>query len=302
MPDNTPLGTKLGLGTVQFGMAYGVANQSGRVSGNQLEKIMTLAHRNGISLFDTAPAYDRSEAVLGEFLDSYSNAQVVTKTPHFLSTKTTESDIEMLRSTFDQSLEQLRVDSIYGLLIHRGTDLLRPDSNLLWAEMENLKAQKKVQRLGVSVYTPEELSSVLDEFAVDVVQLPMNILDQRFKKSGQLEQLEDAGIEVHVRSALLQGVLVTDPSQLPDYFDALRPHLRLLGQQATKLGVSMLAMALNYVLRLDEVGTVLVGVDSERQLLEILNAVTPQIPTDWDWERWAVDDARWVNPSEWKLG
>jgi len=302
MSNSESLSTKLGLGTVQFGMAYGVANKSGRVSGNQLERIMALARRREIRVFDTAPGYEQSETVLGQVLIDYDGAQVVTKTPHFHSSKISELDVELLRTTFDQSLMRLRVDSVYGLLFHRGADLLKPNSNLLWAEVENLKARNKVMRVGVSVYSPEELSSLLSNFAIDLVQLPMNILDQRFEKSGQLEQLCDAGIDVHVRSTFLQGVLVTDPLQLPEYFDALRPRLQSLAKQAAEWDVSMLAMALNYVLRVDQVGTVLVGVDSELQLLEILNAVEASIATDVDWERWAADESRWVNPSEWKLG
>ena len=110
MSDSTSFHRKLGLGTVQFGMAYGVANKTGRVSDKQLQKIMALARRIGIDLFDTAPVYGRSEAVLGPYLGHYNSMRVVTKTPHFNSAKITEADRLLLRSTFERSLERLQVD------------------------------------------------------------------------------------------------------------------------------------------------------------------------------------------------
>lgn len=302
MSKSNSLSRKLGLGTVQFGADYGAVNKSGQVSSKQLKKILAIANRAGIKLFDTASGYDQSEAVLGRFLHSYDDARVVTKSPHFHSSNTTKSDVEFLRSTFERSLQRLEIDSAYGLLVHRGINLLRPASERLWDELESLKAQNKVQNIGVSVYTPEELDRVLDIFSIDLVQLPMNLLDQRFNKSGHLRQLNDAGIEVHVRSALLQGILVTEPSQLPDYFARLRPHLNAMRQQAAELGISMLAMALRYVLCFDEVGIVLVGVDSAAQLVENLQAVEHPIPTKWNPERWAIDDLCWIDPSVWQLG
>ncbi len=292
---------KLGLGTAQFGMAYGVTNRSGRVKRHELDEIITTADRYGIEVFDTAPAYDQSEAVLGEYASSRKGMRIVTKTPHFNAPEATVADLDLLRSTFEQSVKHLQVDSVHGLLLHNGANLLRPDSHLLWAGLEALKSENKVRRIGVSVYTPEELMGILDSFPIDIVQLPASILDQRFGRCGLIKQLSEAGVEIHVRSAFLQGVLLSDPSTLGEYFNPLKPHLMSLREAAADAGMSMLQMTLNYVLHMREIGTALVGVDGVAQFQEILDSVDDEFQVDTDWERWAVNDTCWINPGEWKL-
>ncbi len=181
MQENSELIRKLGLGTVQFGMPYGIANQGDRVREAELGKIMELAQRSEIELFDTAAGYKRSEEVLGPYFNTYKKLRIVTKTPFFDSARTNSDDVELLKTSFDASLRKLQVSSVYGLLFHRCTDLFRPDSQRLWAEMQRLKDQGRVKKIGVSVYTPEQLEYLLDQFPIEIVQLPMNILDQRFK-------------------------------------------------------------------------------------------------------------------------
>ena len=296
-----PAGQKLGLGTVQFGTDYGVTNRNGRVRARQLEDIMTLARRHGISIFDTAPAYGKSEAALGRYLNDYEGARIITKTPQQMSGGTGAANASFLHNTFEQSLVKLRVDSVYGLLVHHGADLMGPNSGRLWAELESLKARHKVRRIGVSVYAPDELNRILERFPVEIVQLPINLLDQRFQRCGLLEQLGKAGIEVHARSVFLQGVLLAQPPQLPDYFRPLRSHLTALHREADKSGCSMLTIALGHTLRLNDVGTVLVGIDNASQLEQIVKAAHPPMPTDLDWDDWAVNQECWVNPSRWVL-
>ena len=252
-------------------------------------------------MFDTAPAYDQSEAVLGEYTSTRKDMRIVTKTPHFKTPKTTAADVTVLRSTFEQSVNHLQVESVHGLLLHNGANLLRPDSHLLWDGLEALKSENKVRRIGVSVYTPEELQGVLESFPVDIVQLPANILDQRFSRCGLIRQLSEAGIEVHARSAFLQGVLLSDPETLGDYFNQLKPHLVALRQTAADAGVSMLQLTLNYVLHMREIGAVLVGVAGVAQFQQILGSVNDEFRVDTDWERWAVNETCWLNPGEWKL-
>lgn len=296
------LKTKLGLGTAQFGMTYGVANKSGQVSGSELKDVMAVANRNGIKLFDTAPGYGQSEQALSEYHAHFDNVRLITKTPHFLSPELLVDDSKMLFESLDQSLQNLQVNTVHGLLVHRGADLLKPGADRLWAVMEDLKAAQKVRLLGVSVYSPTELLRLLDEFPIDIVQLPLNLLDQRFVQCGLLRQLSEASIEVHVRSVFLQGVLVTEPGKLPHYFKELIAHLSSLRREADDIGCSMLSMALNYALRMDAVDTVLVGVDSACQLKQILDSVKAPISDDFDWKRWSVDDLRWLDPNQWSLG
>lgn len=301
MIDKIKSRAKLALGTAQFGMAYGVSNRIGQVAGRELDQIISLSKHSGIKLFDTAPAYGESEKSLSTYITDYKEIQIVTKTPHFQNKVINSRDLAEFRKTFQKSLTNLQVDSVYGLLVHRGADLLRPGANSIWAEMELLKAMGKVSFLGVSVYSPEELSQLLDSYPIDIVQLPLNILDQRFLQCGILNQLGKAGIGVHVRSAFLQGLLLAEPTQLPRYFEPLVPHLQSIRRAAAASGCSILSVALKFGLNLKDVETVLVGVDSVSQLDQILGAVDDSVPEDFDWERCAASELRWINPTLWCL-
>lgn len=286
---------KLGLGTVQFGMDYGVANKGGRVSGSRLDEVIALAQHLRIRVLDTAAAYGESEAALGRYLRDFSGVRVVTKTPP-------APDVTSLRATFDRSLARLGVDSVYGLLVHHAADLLGPDGERLWQALESFKAQGRVTRIGVSVYSPEELRAVRARFQLDLVQLPMNLLDQRFRRCGLLNELHDERVEVHVRSVFLQGVLLMEPSELPEYFAPLRATLESIREHADASHTSVLAMALNSVLHLPQVDCVLVGVDSAKQLQHIADAIQAEWVVDESLAgEWATEDLRWLNPVQWKL-
>lgn len=291
---------KLGLGTVQFGMNYGVSNKRGQVSGVELNNIMSVAKSTGINLFDTAPGYGDSETAISSYIQD-ENSNVVTKTPHFKGSKITKSDCIQFRKSFEASLINLQVNNVHAILAHRGADLLKPGGKGLWNELEILKAENKVDSIGVSVYTPEELIELLDRYNIDIVQLPLNLLDQRFVRTGLLKVLRNLGIEVHVRSAFLQGLLLMEPKVIPKYFTGLVPHIESMRKEVESTGSSMLSIALNLGLNLQEVDTVLVGVDSSDQLKQIVQAANSPVPDSFDWDRWAIDELCWIDPNNWKV-
>jgi aryl-alcohol dehydrogenase-like predicted oxidoreductase len=288
---------KIGLGTVQFGLDYGISNTSGKTTPDEVIRILETAERNGIRVIDTAALYGESERVLGQALPEKHSFDIITKSPRFTETINTER-ARILEQAFRQSLQNLHAVSVYGLLIHHADDLIGDGSNALMDRMHELKQNGLVKKIGVSVYTAKQIDRVLDKFTIDLIQLPVNVLDQRLLVSGHLARLKAAGIEVHARSAFLQGLLLMDPAALPPYFDSIKRHLTDYHRTLQLRGLTPVQSALGFVTGLNEVDKVICGVNNQMQLDEIC---TNQSPLDTDiFRRFALSDEVIVNPSLWK--
>lgn len=290
--------SKLAIGGAQFGMPYGIANSIGRPAYSTVEQIFSKANKSGISVVDTAHVYGDSEVVLGSILDRYVNIRVVTKTLPIQNASIEQIDIEAVTEAFYVSLQRLKRDKVYGLLIHNARNLLGSGGERIWAWMESVKSAGKVEKIGVSVYSPEELQRLLVRYSnIELVQLPFNIYDQRFAQSGILDRLKSQHIEVHSRSAFLQGLLLMEPECLPDRFHAIRRSQAELHAWLRQCGLSPLAGALAICVSDPRIDVVVVGCESLQQLDDILTAAGSNCPRDLD--RFAIPDENIINPSLW---
>lgn len=291
---------KLGLGTVQFGMNYGVSNRNGQPTVEEASEILALATFRGIRVLDTAPLYGTSEDVLGEILPSHHEFCLVTKTPKFNKPEIRPADAHYLERIFLRSLERMRVARVYGLLVHRTEDLFVPGSQLLLETMQDLRERGLVEKLGVSLYHPEHLDLVLDRFKVDLVQLPLNVFDRRMLSKGHLTKLKQMGVEIHARSVFLQGLLLMQPALLPPYFARVQPHLERYHDYLRTQNLSPVRAALGFVTSVKELDAIICGVTS-RQELQILctEMNSPREPNGL--KNFALEDASILDPSSWQL-
>jgi aryl-alcohol dehydrogenase-like predicted oxidoreductase len=290
---------KLGLGTVQFGTDYAIAHDEPRPSATEVAGVLDEARTARIAVLDTACAYGESESLLGEFAPD-TDFKIVTKFPAIRAPRILEHHANALGSHLEQSLRRLRRKSVYGLLAHHAPDLLAPGGERLFDAMAELKAKGVVEKIGVSVYAPAELEAVAEHFPLDLVQVPVNVLDQRFLACGRLEALAGRGVEVHARSAFLKGLLVIEPRRLPSHFDYAKPVLARFWKTAFARGSDPMTLALGFALTRVGVGTVVVGVTSRAQLAEIV-AGSRRVAAlgDIDFGAFAVDDATILNPARW---
>jgi len=290
---------KLGLGTVQFGMDYGISNRDGKTPAEEVSRILDVAARNGIRFLDTASLYGNSEEVLGTALPRNHSFSVITKTAVFSAKAIHAEDVRLLEQCFERSLHNLKLPAVYALLTHHADDVLAPNGDLLIKKMMELKQTGLVSKIGVSVYRGEQIDAVMDRFSIDLVQLPINVLDQRMLQNGHLRKLKKAGIEVHARSVFLQGLLLMDPADLSPYFEPVREHLRRYHETLRRHGLSAVQGALGFVAGLDDVDVVLCGVNNHRQLQEICSqwkACSADL-----FAEFAVSDEGIVIPSRWRV-
>ncbi|MFP5268885.1 aldo/keto reductase [Coleofasciculus sp.] len=292
---------KLGIGTAQFGLDYGISNQEGKTPPAEVAKILDIAAHSGVRVIDTAPLYGTSEQVLGKTMPPGHHFDIVTKTPHFSKYSITSEEVNYLEETFHQSLLNLDQSSVYGLLVHRADDLLVENGHLLMAKMLDLKQQGLVSKVGASIYNSEQIERVLDKYSIDLVQLPINVLDQRFLLGGHLSMLKTKGIEIHARSVFLQGLLLMQPDSLPNYFDSIKAHLRAYHDVIARQDISPIEAALGFVNSIDEIDVVLCGINNRKQLQEIIVALEKSYTHEsQELAFYAITDTSVLNPSEWR--
>ena len=287
--------SKISLGTVQFGVDYGISSINGQVKPKEVKNILSYAHLQDIDLLDTAPAYGNSEKILGEV--SIQKFKVVTKTRHFDKPEINIDDIALMKKDFFNSLKDLKQDRVYGMLVHNADDLLKPGCEKLFDQLQELKQAEKIMKIGVSVYDYSQLQSIFDNFDIDLVQLPFNILDRRMIDSGMLATLKRKGIEVHARSVFLQGLLLMSEKNRPDKFNRWHGLWKVWHEWLNDNQISALEGAVRHAISMPEISKVLVGVDNVDQLKEIVTAssgVLPDIP-----DEMFTNDVDLLNPSNW---
>ena len=280
---------KLGLGTVQFGCNYGISNKKGQVSENEIAKILDYASSVGIDTLDTASLYGNAEEVLGRF--NLENFKVVTKTIKVDKTLDRNENLTCFRDTFYNSQKKLGYIKLHGLMFHESTDLLGQNGYELWDLVSDFKEKEYVDKIGVSVYTPETLIEIIDRFDIDIVQLPLNIIDQRFVYL--MKELKQKGIEIHTRSTFLQGLLLMKDYDINPYFDEIKDVLKSIPEPK-------LAHALQFANNIEEVDRIIVGTTCLNDLEEITEAINKDIEKI-DYSKFKVTDERFILPQNWRL-
>lgn len=285
---------KLMLGSAQFGVDYGISNEHGKTPPVEVERILNTCIEGGIEFIDTARLYGDSEQVLGSLVPE-GLFNIVTKTEHLVD----QECIPDICKDFNESLRNLRRDNIYGLLFHNADTLLSDYGRDLYDQAKSLKEQGKVDKIGVSVYSPEQAESILNRYEIDLIQAPLNVLDQRLLSSGLLKSLKASNVEVHCRSAFLQGVLLMNPETLPAYFSSIVPVLRKWHADVERSGGTVISAALSFLKNIEGVDRIIVGVNNSVQLLELIDAYKESI--NLDFTEYSLSDERFLNPSQWRF-
>lgn len=247
--------SKIGLGSVQFGLAYGISNTKGQTSDLDVSEILSLAHNYGISTIDTAASYGSSEKVIGRH--NQNRFEIVSK---FMPSN---NGVPIINQ-FQNSLDSLQVTSLYGYLAHRPLDLISNKKD--WEDIQILKSSGRIKKIGFSLNQPEEYYQLLDAGIVpDIIQVPFNYFDTRFQDV--LIKLKSEGCEIHSRSTFLQGLFFINIDNLDSFFSPLFSELRYL--QST-FGKGLSSALLKYVVNQPFIDKVILGVENVAQLEENL--------------------------------
>lgn len=249
---------KIALGTVQFGLDYGISNGIGKTSFEEAGKILDTAFKHGIAVLDTAQAYGDSESVLGSH--HANRFKIISKI------NPTDCDKRSAEQLVKQSLHKLKIDNLYGMLFHSASSAVQNPRMVL--ELKELQELGIIEKVGYSVYTLDELNELIKLYGQpDIIQIPFNLLDQRFEEIAQ--DLHNKGVEIHTRSTFLQGLFFKSTEELPEFFQPVIPYIKKLNQILPEKG-QLARSLLNHSLSKDFIDYVVLGVNNDLQLQENL--------------------------------
>lgn len=291
--------SRIALGGAQFGLDYGITNLEGKVSSTALRALLEYSCERNIRTIDTALAYGDSEEALGQAEAAGLGFRFVSKTSPDLFKRDRAQIFETLINDTIGSIRRLKAPKLHGLLVHRIDDLFSESAPAIVGALENLKASGLVEKIGVSLYDPSQISPVLKRFTPDIVQLPFNIWDQRFLRDGSIAKLKSLGIEIHARSVFLQGVLLTEPKDLPQRFKPWLEDITRYHNVRKAAKLSALSAAISFVQARPEIDLMILGVVNQVQLGEILQQAAQHWPLDTDLASLAIAQPELIDPRKW---
>jgi len=233
------------LGTAQLGFPYGIANKTGQPDQVTATAIVREAWNQGIREFDTAQGYGDSEQVLGKALyeSGISNgAKIITKFDPNLK----HLDASALSNSLNKSLERLGIPNLFGVMLHREETLSLWNKGLAKI-LYDLVISGRVEKIGVSVYSPDKAVQALKTEGIDMVQLPTNILDRRFENAGVFELADKMKKTIYVRSIFLQGLILMNSQDIPGKMRFARPAIDKIESLSNEFGLSRQEMSLVYI-------------------------------------------------------
>lgn len=295
--------SKLMLGTVQLGIPYGINNTHGMPTYEESEKILSTAVSLGVTAFDTARGYGKSEEVLGRYFKNNPPSQTVITKVEFSDEKT-DNVAESFFSQIEDSKRKLGVKSLSGVLLHSEAHIEAYGKVLIDA-MKEAKARGDVKNIGVSLSRKDKMIEYLSGGDFDCVQIPANVFDNSEIREGKIKELSDMGVAVFVRSVYLQGLFFKSTETLSEKLKCAKPAIDKLNKLAQDNGISVASLALSYIKDTDGISSLVMGVETPRQLkenVELFNApklsastmdkiteiseeVPPIVIQPWEWNK-----------------
>lgn len=292
--------SRLVLGTAQLGMDYGITNTTGQPVYNMAKSIVQEAWECGLREFDTAQAYGQSEQVLGQVfrnLGIAGEAKVITK----FAPDVDHSDRAALNNALEISLNNLGVESLYGLMLHR-EDMLDLLEKGLKENLTAMVSSSRVKHIGVSIYSPERAVQALNTEGISMVQLPTNVIDRRFEKAGVFQLADDAGKTIYIRSIFLQGLLLMPSESLPEHMRFAAPVINRLALYAQDIGLTVKELCIGYTKHTFPHSRLIFGAETQAQVKENMECWDVDWPSDLSQKiqrEFEEIDEMMLNPSLW---
>lgn len=286
--------SRIAIGTAQFGLNYGISNTRGQTTLKQAEEILNTAARCGINTIDTAKLYGNSESTLGQL--ETAEFKLITKLPPLPEHQ--DNVFNWVEQQLQDSITKMGCAKLHGVLLHDPSQLHSPAGQDIASSLIKLKEAGVIDKVGVSIYNPEDLTIYSSVLPLDLVQCPFNILDRRLETSGWMAQLSQRNVEIHTRSCFLQGLLLMPESQRPTYFDTWSSLFETWDNWLKENNLSPLQACLRFVLSFPEISKAVVGIETASQFEQVIESCIGKIPTIPDHLR--SDDFELINPSHWK--
>ena len=271
---------QLALGTVQFGMDYGIRDQK-QPSCDDALRMLDYATQNGINTIDTAAAYGMAEDIVGSFLSKKTiprdNLFIISKvTPNILDDIKPENYKKVINQQLCNTLVKLNTDYLDSYIFHSSRYAFNDE---MLSALHEIKQEGKIRHCGVSVYYPNEALKCLKSDYVDFMQLPFSIFDQRMYNEGIFDFAKDrTNFTIHSRSAFIQGLILMDENEIPPFLNRAKPLVKKIDKLCKDYNITKISLAINYIKQFDVISHLVFGVDNIEQLKEDIKIFDNHIP------------------------
>ena len=289
---------KLAIGTAQFGYKYGFNSQRVVPKKTQVKQILNSAIKKNFNFLDTAFHYGNAEKIIGELCPNKHNFKVVTKSIKFDSKCLNLNDVSNMEKEFYNSLKKLRMEKIYAFLIHRGSDLLIKNGELLFKKMKALQDLGIIEKIGVSSYEKDEVRQIIERYDIDLIQIPINIMNQDMIESDFLKNIKSKNIEIHARSIFLQGFLAQDETVERYPNKTIEQNIKKINYELSKHNILLKEAAIHFVNQIPEIDVGVFGVENIKHLNEI-SEIHSKKTFKLDLQKFNIKDKKIVNPVFW---
>lgn len=259
---------RLCLGTVQFGLEYGINNKTGKPSRDEVFAMLDYAIDQGIEYIDTAAAYGNAEELLGEYFRSRKippELKVISKLmPNLIADDCKDAELLVINE-IQGSLKKLGLSCLEGYLLHTPGNFYNPS---IMNGLKNAKEVGLIKNLGVSIYETQHALDVVNSGLVDFIQIPYNIFDQRLEMTDFYSLARANGVMVFGRAPFLQGLLFMQPDEVPEHLARARNYLQEFEQIIASYELQRVEASLLFSTQNPGIDRVVFGVDNMAQLKE----------------------------------
>jgi aryl-alcohol dehydrogenase-like predicted oxidoreductase len=286
-----PLVSKLGLGAAQFGLDGGPPAR-GRAPEAEVREMLGLAARAGLRILDTGAASPHGEGILG--------AVMPRPAPFGVTVKAARGDRgpEFVEAEARASLGRLGLERADAIVVQSAGDLFSPWGLALWERLKGLRDGGLFVRVGISAYASDDPAGLARRFKPDLIQAPASLLDQRLLTDGSLAAVRELGVEVHLRSIFLNGLLFLPPDRIPSQIKGAAARLSRARRLIAEGRSDPLQAALGFALSRPEANAVIIGAATAAELSAVIAAAASP-PPDLDWDDMALDDPQALDPPRW---
>jgi len=287
--------SKIILGSANFNQIYGIKKRF--IKQNEIKKLFSLALKNKIKTIDTSPLYNKSEKIIGMLNNN--RFKIISKIPKLPKNIKKKNIKKWLKHSVMVSLKNLKIKKFECLLLHNANSLLDKNGSEIYESIKNMKTNGFTNKIGISIYDFDILDKILNKFKFNLIQAPLNILDQRLIETGWLKKLKKRKVEVHVRSIFLQGILLLRHKQLPKKLKKLDKSWTIWENWLKKNRFNSLQVCLSFILNQSQLDGIVVGLDNKNQLNQILKIkkiknkfLIPNLNIE---NRKLIDPRKWAN-------
>ena len=287
------------IGGAQIGNKYGVTNKK-KLTKKETSFIINYALKNNIKFIDTASNYQNSEKIIGEIKKS-KNLNIITKLSNIKNNSLNSKNwIKKMDQQLKNSKINLKINRLYGLLVHNPNDLIGKNSDKIFNRLMDYKKMQYAKKIGVSVYSIKEAKKILEKFKIDIIQIPINIFNQEFLNINFLENMKRNHIEIHARSIFFQGMAIQDINKIDSYFKNVLNKFKIFDQDCKSNNKNKIKKSLEFVYSNKYINKYVIGFNDLNQFKEVISIKLSKKNLN-SFSKYAIDNKTITNPSKWKI-